>query len=155
MILNFFRFFRVFLEKSGGIGGKIAENSGDKTGGRLALCRVPRGAKRGYGRIRTDTDINGQVRTINLLERCDKPYHPKPRKRRYPPYYHPPVGRQPNDRRPSQRASLRGVIAPLFASFAEESATGAYSRTQLERRRPQGSREQARTPRVKREHPAN
>ena len=58
-VLNFFRFFRVFLEKSGGIGGKIAENSGDKTGGRLALCRVPRGAKRGtdgYGQQRTSTD---------------------------------------------------------------------------------------------------
>ena len=56
----------------------MAENGGDKTGGRLALCglalcRVPRGAKRWYGRIRTATDSNGQVRTINLLERCDKP----------------------------------------------------------------------------------
>ena len=30
-----------------------------------------------YGRIRTATDSNGQVRTINLLERCNKPYHHK------------------------------------------------------------------------------
>ena len=49
-----------------------------------------------------------------------KPYHHKPRKRRYSPNYLTPVGRQPNDRRPSQRAYFRGVIAPLSASFAEE-----------------------------------
>ncbi len=34
--------------------------------------------------------------------------------------YLPPARLQADDRRQSQRASLRGVIAPLFASFAEE-----------------------------------
>ena len=56
----------------------MAENSGNKTGGRLALCRVPRGAKRGYGVERRSTE---------RTERSDwsaatKPYHHKPRKRR-------------------------------------------------------------------------
>ena len=100
--------------------------------------------------VRTDTDINGQVRTINLLERCDKPYHHKPRRQRAAPRCRalPLVGldrksisraaaqlnklplacrasarqqAQHNRRQAqSQRASIRSVIAPLFASFAEE-----------------------------------
>ena len=96
---------------------------GDKTGGRLALCRlaqcrVPRGAKRGYGRIRTATDINGQLRTTDLLEYCGKPYLHKPRKRRYS---HPTtrlLGDSPTTG--AKPAGTRGVIAPLFASFASE-----------------------------------
>ena len=139
---------------------------GDKTGGRLAQCES---ATWSCAVVRTDTDSNGQVRTINLLEYCDKPYHHKPRKRRYthpttrlsgnsrttgalpqPPsgginHYLTPVGRQPNDRRKSQRA--RGDIAPLFASFVKAAArawTHVLNRADVRR---QGSREQARTPR--------
>ena len=48
-ILNFFSIFSGFSGEIRGNRGKMAENggvnSGDKTGGRLALCRVPRGAK--------------------------------------------------------------------------------------------------------------
>ena len=68
----------------------------------------------GYGRIRTDTDINGQVRTTDLLEYCDKPYHHKPRKRRYISTTTRLSGFQPDDRRNRQRAYFRGVIAPLM-----------------------------------------
>ena len=108
---------------------------------RLALCKVPRGTVQLYGRIRTSTDSNGQVRTINLLEYCDKPYHHKPRRQRAAPgcralplvwldrksisrasgTTHPnnrsPVGRQPNDRRP---ASGQGTISHSRTGFASE-----------------------------------
>ena len=89
---------------------------GDKTGGRLALCRLPRGAKRGYGRIRTATDKYGRLTcwsaaisriTISRASGANNNYLT-------------PVRLQPDDRRKSQRAYFRGVIAPLFASFAEE-----------------------------------
>ena len=93
---------------------------------RLALCG---GASWNCAVVRTDTDINGQVRTINLLERCDKPYHHKPRRRRYSTNYLTPVRHPPDDRRHSQRAYFRGVIATLFASCAEESARGVDLRT--------------------------
>ena len=49
---------------------------------RLALCES---ATWSQAVVRTDTDINGQLRTTDLLEYCDKPYLHKPRKRRFPP----------------------------------------------------------------------
>ena len=66
---------------------------------------------------------------------------------------HPPVRLQPDDRRKSQRAYFRGVIAPLFASFVKAAArawTHVLNRADVRR---QGSREQARTPRVKARSP--
>ena len=105
-------------------------------GWRLALCRVPRGAKRGYGRIRTDTDINGQVRTINLLEYCGKPDHHKPRKRRYTQNYLSPVrlfsrttGAHPNRRQaePTTTSRLLGD-SPTTGARASGLRSGALSR---------------------------
>ena len=64
----FFDFFGFFWRNPGGSG----QNSGDKTGGWLALCRVPRGAKRG-------TEWNGEVqreRREKRLECCDKAVSP-------------------------------------------------------------------------------
>ena len=52
------------------------------------------------------------VLTINLPECCGKPYHHKPRMRRYLPTTSRLLGVQPDDRRPSQQS--RGVIAPLM-----------------------------------------
>ena len=62
VILKIFRFFRVFLEKSGVIGGQIAENSGDKTGGRLAAGAMQSASWSETG-VRTDTDGYGHQRT--------------------------------------------------------------------------------------------
>ena len=48
---------------------------GDKTGGRLTAGAMQSATWSETG-IRTDTDSNGQVRTINLLECCDKAVSP-------------------------------------------------------------------------------
>ena len=69
-----------FFKKSEVFAAPLSRQSGDKPCWQLALCES---ATWNCAVVRTDTDINGQVRTINLLERCDKPYHHKPRKRRY------------------------------------------------------------------------
>ena len=62
--LHFFAIFSGFSGEIRGDRGKMAENSGDKTGGRLALCRVPRGAKLGYGveRRSTEREATGVLR---------------------------------------------------------------------------------------------
>ena len=51
-ILQIFAIFSGFSGEIRGDRGKIAGNGEDKTGGRLALCRVPRGAKRGVRPLR-------------------------------------------------------------------------------------------------------
>ena len=96
--------------------------------GSWRCAKVPRGTVQLYGRIRTATDINGQLRTTDLLECCDKPYLHKPRKRRYTQTttrllgFSPTIGAQPNRRQaePTTTSRLSGFSA---GRQAQKSAT--------------------------------
>ena len=118
---------------------------------KLARCRVPCGAKRLYGRSTcrsaaanrtTIRRASGATHTLPLACRASAR-----RQAPQPPsggtnHHHSPVGRQPDERRQSQRAQLRHNIAQPDG-FCKREARGVDLGPRPERRAPQGASRQS------------